>query len=906
MSSTRRIQRTIRRSTTAVGVAGGIAGLTLATPLAASAATSDPTPQVVNRETVAAKLDSTGKLDSAHLFNQLTVLGNGKVTVLDPTSGKGLRDLDGFSTPLVRDGKAQYTIDVDGRADRRTVADFTGQLPVTLKAEYKLNGKAVSAKDVVGKSGTLETTYTVVNTTSTPTPISYKNGKGETVDETVDLVTPYVGTLAIALPQGFRNVRAAGSDAGGDGRGGTNLSWSLVLFHPLGQVAQQLSWKADVTDAELPPASLQVVPVSAEGNTVLPTGTQTYSDSATAAASLTSGAYKIDDNVVKLRDGARQILDGLTQLSDGAHALNDGLATSAVPGAKELSAGLSSASTGGAQLDSGLAQLLSGASQLADGASAANTGGVALSGGLEELLAGGSKFAAGLGSADAGGAQLAEGLRSTTGQPDLSGGAAQVAAGLVSVRDGVAALAGVTGLPAAKLGLQQLLYGLDHAPTTEDPAGGLLQGLSAIAAGLSHTPGAAGATDPGGVKEGLAAVLSSDVAHPGLPVALAGVKASEQDLTTKLAAGGSLDQLVAGAHGVAAGASALCAAVAGFATSTDQVVVQTAAGLKAQICDPVSLTQPGLVAGSAGVAAGVASVKTSTQESLTSLKGLDAGLTSAVGGLTLIKGGVDRLAVGSAAARDGVKDQLEPGVQKLLKGVTDAVTGIQGQLAPGVDSLATGADTLATKLGQAADGAAALRGGLDQLNAGGGQLVDGAGKASAGADALSSGLGKLATGTSQLEDGAAKAKDGSGQLSSGLGQLDAGGKQLASGLQDASDGSAKVANGVDTVKDAVGQVADGANQLSGQGTSLLAGSADTAATDAAKQTAELQAMADKAKDGALPYGAPAGAFGDAAYSYTLAGANSQSSENTTRGAAALGLLALGSLSGFVLRRRATR
>jgi hypothetical protein len=62
-------------------------------------------------------------------------------------------------------------------------------------------------------------------------------------------------------------------------------------------------------------------------------------------------------------------------------------------------------------------------------------------------------------------------------------------------------------------------------------------------------------------------------------------------------------------------------------------------------------------------------------------------------------------------------------------------------------------------------------------------------------------------------------------------------------------------------------------------------------------------MRDKGANNALPYGLPEDATGTAAFSVVLAGANSDAEDSTTRGAAALALLTLGSLSGFVLRRR---
>jgi putative membrane protein len=952
MSSVRRIKRSIATSGTVLGVAGGLAGLTLASPLGAAAA-SETGGDLTNRETVQAKLDSSGNLESARIYSQLAATAD-KANVQDPAPETGLRNLNGFGAPLVRDGKAQYGA-VKAGAPKRTVAEYKGDLPVTLKAEYTLDGEKIDAEDLVGKTGDLEVTYTVVNRTAEPTEITYQDYEGNDITETADVVTPYVGSLDLVLPAEFAGITAEGADVGGDGRNGTKISWSLVLFDPVGSPAQQISWTAKIDGGELPPVEMTVVPVGPGGNSVLPRAQASYDQIGGGLTTLTGGAFRIDGKVLELRDGARKILDGVTQLNDGAQALNKGLADTAAPGAQKLSDGLGSARSGGQQLDSGLgqllagsgtlsdglgsarsggqqldsglAQLLAGSGTLADGLQSANSGGAQLAGGLRDLVGGGGRLIEGLDSAAAGGNRLSEGLRSTTGQADLTGGTAQIAAGLASVRDGVAQLAGTEGLPKAQAGLQQLLVGLDRPAGTQGPTdpGGLLQVMNTIAAGLT------------GVQGGLGQVLDPAT---GLPAAKAGVTASKEDLAPKVAPGGSLDQLVGGATAVEGGVNSsldLTAGLCEYALPTMPDGHPAKADLTAgcgQLFGGAAPTQADrLRGGAAAVQDGVEEVRTSSKASYDGLVQLEAGLTNALNGLNTIKGAVDQLAAGQSAAAAGVETTLIPGVEQLLVGVGGAVTGLQTQLAPGVNQLADGSGTLAQKTSEAADGAAQLSGGLNQLAAGGGQLAEGAGKASAGATALSEGLGKLADGSVTLRNGLGSAKQGTGSLSEGLGkladgsvtlrnglgsakegtgklvdglgQLDDGGQALATGLGAAADGSGKLADGLGKVEEGQTTLADGANRLSGEGTKLLGGSANTSAKAAMRNAAILTAMAEKAESGALPYGLPEGSDGTAAFNVVLAGATSQSSHNATNGAAALALLALASGGALLARRRIT-
>src|SRR4051794_10157927 len=98
--------------------------LALAGPISAALASSDGAPQVQTTETVKAQLKNDGSLDkgSTYLFSQIEATGNGKVSLEDPTSTSGLRNLDGWGEPSTSDGKASYDFTVDGEKRFRTVS----------------------------------------------------------------------------------------------------------------------------------------------------------------------------------------------------------------------------------------------------------------------------------------------------------------------------------------------------------------------------------------------------------------------------------------------------------------------------------------------------------------------------------------------------------------------------------------------------------------------------------------------------------------------------------------------------------------------------------------------------------------------------------------------------------------
>ena len=771
------------------GVASVVAITSGSAAAAVGAATTTPT-RVVNRETVQVEASSTGEVDHARLFNQLTVYGDGTYRVADPTATNGLRNLDGFASPDVVNGEAVWTIDTDGRADRRTVADVpTSRLPVTLKASYTLDGNKIDPADLVGKTGDVTASYTVANNTASPTVIKYKDGHGKTVTETIDLVTPLVGQLQTDLPDSFTEIETPRADLAGDGRGGTIAAFTLVLFGPIGAPTQTFGWTAHVTDAELPPATLQVLPVVPERHPELKTGQDGYEEGAATGAELTEGAGVIDGHLVELRDGAAKLLAGLGQLADGASQLEAGLAGKAAPGASALA--------------DGVAQIDDGAAQLRDGV----------------------------------GAKLGDSAKLADGAGQVADGASTLYAGLGDVSAGLAALADVnTGLPTALVGAQTLRAGVDQLVAglgdPNDPTT-ILGGLSLVSGGLAKL---------------------ADNAK-GLPAAKAGVDAIRSGLLSATASSGTA--ITSLGSGVAAAQQLIAAAK----TSLDPATQLTAITQLTQAAGALSQV-------SAGLSNLGTTLATKVAEAAGGLQAVSAGLGDAITGI----------------------GQLQYGVGAITEGVTRVKLGLSSGSAaqPG---LAEGLDAMVGGLTKAVYGVGALNTGV-------------ASQALPGAAALADGAGLVAGGTAQSADGLNELHGHLGDLASGTGRAAAGAGELASGLGDAADGSGKLAAGLSQAADGGSQIVDGAGRLHTEGTAKLVEAGNATATKFGREYAIMKALDEKGRTEALPYGAPEGGTGTAAYLYTLAAADNAMTEGMQRGALALGLALLAAMgSGFVIRRR---
>mgnify|MGYP003297185341 CR=1 FL=1 len=85
-------------------------------------------------------------------------------------------------------------------------------------------------------------------------------------------------------------------------------------------------------------------------------------------------------------------------------------------------------------------------------------------------------------------------------------------------------------------------------------------------------------------------------------------------------------------------------------------------------------------------------------------------------------------------------------------------------------------------------------------------------------------------------------------------------------------GSGKIADGLQAAKAGDVQIKDGTEALRTQAAVPLATAGASTAEQYAQNYAIMQALDQKAADGGLPYGAPSGATGTAAYDLTLAAA----------------------------------
>ena len=239
--------------------------------------------------------------------------GAGTVTVvLDDQAVTGLRVLSSFATPEVDADRITHELS-DGMSVR-TIADLRRDLPVRIDVAYRLDGELVTPTALSGRSGRLEATYTVTNTTTEARELRFFDARGRSRTVTRDVSVPFAGTLRVTLDERISGVRSDDVRMTIDRSAHRELHGDVVLFAPVGSPVQTFTWSADVRDAVVPAVQVRLAPVA-----VADLGADAFAgvlrDLADTGGLLRTGldALAVEDtapaNLAQLRAGLEELLD---------------------------------------------------------------------------------------------------------------------------------------------------------------------------------------------------------------------------------------------------------------------------------------------------------------------------------------------------------------------------------------------------------------------------------------------------------------------------------------------------------------------------------------------------------------------------------------------------------------------
>ncbi len=547
------------------------------------------------------------------------------------------------------------------------------ELPVTMKVTYYLDGKAVSAQDIAGKSGKVTIRYEFENNQYEMVEIDGKQEK---------IYVPFLMLTGMILDDDhFTNVEVTNGKLINDGTRQIvcgialpGLQENLGIEKETLNIPNSFEITADAKDFEL-------------GITVTVATNEIFNKLADEEID-----FSDLDSLKDMLSETGEIGEAVNQVLDGSQALYDGLCT----------------------LLEKSEELVTGVKKLAEGAEALKTGADSLSNGAAQIASGAASLEEGIGKVDAGAASLASGAASlASGAKDLSSGLATISAnndtlnaGAKKVFESLLATA-QTQITAA--GIECPTLTIDNYAKTLDTLIASLDESNVYALCLQEVTKAVEAKRSD-VEAGVTAVVRQSVYEQVV------LKATGMDVTTyegAIAAGMINEQTQ----------SMITQAIDGQ-MATEQVKSTISTNVEAQIQKLISdnmesdAVKAKMVQASEG-AKSLAALKASLNEYNTFYLGLQqytAGVATAATGAATLSAGAAQVSQGAAS--------LSEGTGALANGSGTLTSGAK-ELSEGAKALASGANELYNGILTFQNGLPALVSGVTDLKDGAGQLSDG-------------------------------------------------------------------------------------------------------------------------------------------------------------------------------------
>ena len=334
------------------------AAVTLSLVMAAGTITPAMAASNTNKEeNIYVNLDDNGSIDGVYVVNTYDLKKDQKITdygnyssLTNLSSDSKLTNDNGKITVNGKKGKFYYQGNLD-----------SAKIPWNVDILYELDGEAIDAKDLAGKSGKLKITMKI------------RQNKG--ADK--DFFENYLLQVSMALnTKQCKNIKASGATTANSGDN------KQLMYNIMAGQEKDITITTDVEDFEMDPISISGVPMSFDINT----DDMDTSKLTDKTKDLTDGVKSLNDGAKQLKSGSSQLQSGIAAYGEGVDALYKGADTLFAgvnklnPGIKAYTTGVNQTATGAKQLQqqtknlpnlmtqmtSAITQLNTGSSQLAD------------------------------------------------------------------------------------------------------------------------------------------------------------------------------------------------------------------------------------------------------------------------------------------------------------------------------------------------------------------------------------------------------------------------------------------------------------------------------------------------------------------------------------------------------------
>lgn len=281
--------------------------------------------------------DADGNVDITQLRTQMSVAGSGEAQFSVPVAeGGSPKNSTTLGSPEMSDGSAQYDITVDdGVKLLETSQSYDGDIPVTLSTSATLDGQPLKISEVAGKTGLVQLTYTIENTTSKSTEVKYKDVSGNEKTKTEEIPIPMAAQLSATFPgTSWSEVTSNKNTAviSDNGSGGIQYSVTQPLVAeslPNSNPKQTIQIEARVENAVIPPVEIKTLVLGPQQAAQLENQKATPQGLTPLLGQATKGAELISDKTQLLGtslsefggDIAPQLVNNLGLVSGGLDTL---------------------------------------------------------------------------------------------------------------------------------------------------------------------------------------------------------------------------------------------------------------------------------------------------------------------------------------------------------------------------------------------------------------------------------------------------------------------------------------------------------------------------------------------------------------------------------------------------------
>ncbi len=212
--------------------------------------------------------DADGNVTLTQLRTQMSVAGTGQASFSVPVGqGGSPSNTTTLGSPEIADGSAQYDVTVDNGVEAlETSQSYDGDIPVTLETSATLDGEPLKISEIAGKTGLVELSYTIENTTSEPTKVTYTDVNGEQQTKTEEIPIPMAAQLSADFPgASWSEVSSnkTGAIITDNGTGGIQFSVAQPLTANRlpgdNGPKQTIKIQARVENAVMPPADIKTL-----------------------------------------------------------------------------------------------------------------------------------------------------------------------------------------------------------------------------------------------------------------------------------------------------------------------------------------------------------------------------------------------------------------------------------------------------------------------------------------------------------------------------------------------------------------------------------------------------------------------------------------------------------------------